>query len=268
MPDNDLRITFAPSQNEFAVVRTWLEVESNPGFFHHWDQLRDARENQRLACAILANETVGFLYWTEDIFIATFQVLCVRAASRGLGIGRRLVNAVCQQFRVDPVDNPTVIKLICDPPASHLFWEHLGFQRFPPYDYRHDLIRQHLYKAVDMYCPPSSSTRADHMIEFWHEFADELPALHPDTVLRFPSDSSLLRNIQPVVVPSHQFAHIRFSKMENVIWDGQLHECPAFSRSLFLWDDFLSIDVSSAFSRLLCFNSVEERVEERGRTLS
>jgi GNAT superfamily N-acetyltransferase len=114
------------TKNDFYKIRKWLKDEydrSGEGFWINFNTIKDYFYNNELFVYRIDSFSVGFITGPLN----GPSIISVKEEYRGRGVGGKLFKHIYNKAKKKRV---AVMKILCQPEASIVFWRKMGFEIF------------------------------------------------------------------------------------------------------------------------------------------
>jgi len=217
-------ISFEPTRSQLSEIKNWLQrayEEEGDGFYCNWRIIAESMKQKELVTVSIGKTTVGFLVYSLNELTATIDILEIQKKYRKRRLGRKLVQAVFEYFKVKGV---CVLDLQCAPASSEKFWKKLGFIDIPESHEVKANGNKELYKTIVADLRPTSSARniSAEIIELW----DSEPRIAVNSEANWSWQVKFNRGTRelskPIVQPAYRDWRLKWSIDGKVLKDDKV----------------------------------------------
>lgn len=233
----DYEIIYSVTEQHLKEIEEWLSDKQNESvspIYNHWNFISAKQKTNQMMCLKGDGTIVGFITWISDFNypLQSIEYLVICDKFQGKGYGRLLANSCFDLFREKGIK---VVKLQSATDESDLFWEKIGFRRYPE-EYTNN--KYHYRFIVD---PQKCilENKADEVIEIWDTYSSDANILPSYTFeITYKTDSNRLKT--PIIMLCDDTWRIRWCKKKKVLKDCKIKWF--HKNGLFALDEILIVD--------------------------
>lgn len=230
-------IIYSVTEQHLKEIEEWLSDEQNESvspIYNHWDFISAKQKMKQMMCLKVNETVIGFVTWISDFNypLQSIEYLAICDKYQRKGYGRLLVNSCFGLFIEKEIK---VVKLQSATEESDIFWEKMGFERYPK-EYSNN---KYHYKFIVDYQKCISENKADEVIEIWDTYCSDVNILPSYTFeILYENNSSRLKI--PIIMLCDDSWRIRWCKKGKILKDSLIKRF--HKNGLFALGEILIID--------------------------
>lgn len=217
----EYEIIYSVTEQHLKEIEEWLSDKQNESvspIYSHWDFISAKQRTGQMMCLKVDGTIIGFITWISDFDhpLQSIEYLVICDKFQGKGYGRLLTNSCLDLFRKKGLK---VVRLQSATEESDLFWEKMGFKRYPK---EYDSHEYHYKFIVDTQKRVSESS-TDEVIEIWDTYSSDVNIL-PSYIFEivYETDSTILKT--PVIMLCDRTWRMRWRRKDTILKDCKIKQ--------------------------------------------